>query len=218
MEISMAEKFSMFLILVASLSVHEFAHAWVSDKLGDPTPRSQGRVTLNPLAHIDLFGTIIIPLMMIMLAPGFIILGWGRPVIFNPKNFKNPVAGEIMATLAGPISNLILATLAAVLVGFWLGHADPAIASRIGSMGLNIVLLNTMLAVFNLIPIPPLDGSHVLRHAIGMSELTFIRWAQWGTLLLLVLINIPFFQHLLQVAINFVATPLVVLMAVIAGA
>jgi Zn-dependent protease len=219
MELSVAEKFSMFLVLLVSLAFHEFAHAWSAVAMGDSTPRLQGRLTLNPLAHIDLIGTVVLPLVMIMLAPGFVLFGWGRPVMFDPRNFKKPVLGECLTTLAGPLANVLLALLTAIGLGFWLGHtSDAAVAHKITSLGMSVIYMNALLAVFNLIPIPPLDGSHVMRHLTGMSELQFIRLAQWGGWVLLLLINIPFFQNLLSALISWVASPILLLMALLAGA
>ncbi|HNS65821.1 MAG TPA: site-2 protease family protein, partial [Candidatus Woesebacteria bacterium] len=138
-------------VLVASITIHEFAHAWAADHLGDPTPRSQGRITLNPLAHLDPLGTLAILLI------GF---GWGRPVVFDPYNLKNPVKDVALIALAGPASNLILATIVAVafklgLLGFLSIFGASAIITL-------IVSLNVMLAIFNLIPVFPLDGEKIL--------------------------------------------------------
>jgi len=218
MDLSIADKLAMFLVLLLSLSFHEAAHAWVAERMGDDTPRRMGRVTLNPLAHIDLLGTIIIPLGMLLLAPSFIVFGWGKPVMIDSRNFKKPVLGDCLSTLAGPFANLLLALLTALVFGIWLGHAgDLSMAERILSLAGGVIFLNAMLAVFNLIPIPPLDGSHILRHAVGMSELQYIKLAQWGGIVLLVLINIPFFQYLFGVMISAVASPLTLLMARLAG-
>lgn len=213
MEASLAEKLALFLILIGSLSVHEWAHAFAADRQGDPTPRAMGRLTLNPLAHIDLLGTVIIPLTMILLAPGFAILGWGKPVMINPRNFKQPVKGDIITSLAGPVSNLVLALITAVIFGLVLGAmGSENIGEKATTLGLNIIYLNVLLAVFNMIPIPPLDGSHLLRHAVRMSEATFIQLAQWGSLILIVLINIPMFRELLGRLITIVSFPFLLLM------
>ena len=213
MEATLTEKLALFLILIGSLSVHEWAHAWMADKMGDPTPRATGRLTLNPLSHIDFLGTVIIPLTMILLAPGFAILGWGKPVIIDPRNFKKPIQGDILVALAGPVSNLILAGLAATVFGLTLGllHSEH-IAQKAATLGLTIIYLNALLAVFNLLPIPPLDGSHVLRHLVRMSDLTFMRFAQWGTLILIVLINIQGFQMLLSKLVSMATMPFLWLM------
>ena len=219
MDATLNEKLAIFLVLIGSLSVHEWAHAWVADKLGDITPRSQGRVTLNPLAHIDILGTVIIPLTLILLTPGFAVLGWGRPVMINPRNFKNPMWGDIISSMAGPVANLILAALTATVFGLWVGvSADPQTAAKAAMLGINIIMLNTMLSVFNLLPIPPLDGSHILRYIFRMTELAFIRYAQWGSLILIVLINFSFFQNFLGRIINYCSLPFLSIMDMVAGA
>jgi Zn-dependent protease len=218
MDATLAEKFALFLVLLGSLSIHEWAHAWVADKLGDPTPRAMGRVTLNPLAHIDLLGTVIIPLTMILLAPGFAILGWGKPVIIDPRNFKKPIRDDILTSLAGPASNLLLALGAAIIFGAWVGIThDGVMAEKIVKIGFNIIFLNALLCVFNLIPIPPLDGSHVLRHLVKMSDLTFIQFAQWGSLILIILINLDPFQELLRNMVLGASAPFGAVMEMVAG-
>ncbi len=138
-------------VLIASLAIHEFAHAWTADHLGDPTPRSQGRVTLNPLAHLDPLGSIALLLI------GF---GWGKPVLFDPYNLKNPVKDAALIALAGPASNLIIATLFAIALKLGLlSFLGMFGASAIATL---IISLNVMLAIFNLVPVFPLDGEKIL--------------------------------------------------------
>jgi len=162
--------------LVIAITVHEFAHALTADKLGDPTPRSQGRLTLNPLAHLDPLGTL-----MILLTR----FGWGKPVQFDPFNLDNPRRDAAIISLAGPVSNLIVASLFALLIRFFpilLPFTAP------------IIFLNVGLAIFNLIPIHPLDGGKIL---IGFlpRDLAY-EWnailTRYGTLILIFLI-FPFF-------------------------
>jgi Zn-dependent protease len=166
-------------VLVASITIHEFAHAWAADHLGDPTPRSQGRITLNPLAHLDPLGTLAILLI------GF---GWGRPVVFDPYNLKNPVKDAALIALAGPASNLILATIVAVafklgLLGFLSIFGASAIITL-------IVSLNVMLAIFNLVPVFPLDGEKIL--VALLPRTTAIEYSQfmrrYGMIVLLLLL------------------------------
>ena len=135
-------------ILIISITIHEFAHAWVADKLGDPTPRYQGRVTLNPLAHLDPLGTA---------ALLFIGFGWGKPVMFDPYNLKDQQRDTALIALAGPASNILMALVIAIIAGF-VGAASP-LFNLIVSLSL---FYNVMLAIFNLVPVSPLDGSKIL--------------------------------------------------------
>ncbi|PIR62203.1 MAG: site-2 protease family protein [Candidatus Pacebacteria bacterium CG10_big_fil_rev_8_21_14_0_10_42_12] len=137
--------------LVVAITIHEFAHAWAADKLGDPTPRMQDRLTLNPLAHLDPIGTLMI------FTVGF---GWGKPVMFDPYNLKNPIKDAMLIALAGPASNIILAILLALVINF--GGAFVPFLAFLGPLLYYTVFINVMLAIFNLIPIHPLDGGKIL--------------------------------------------------------
>ncbi len=161
--------------LIISLTIHEFAHAFIADKLGDPTPRLQGRITLNPLAHLDPLGT------LAMLFVGF---GWGKPVMFDPYNLKDPKRDAALIALAGPASNLILATLLAIAFRFFGSE------SLFASLAYLVIQTNVGLAIFNLIPIHPLDGGKIL---IGLAPKDVAHeWDQvlhqYGTVILLFLI------------------------------
>lgn len=202
-----------YIFLVVSLSIHEWAHAFTADKLGDPTPASQGRVTLNPVAHMDLVGTVIFPLLCIFVLPGNFLFGWGKPVMINPSYFRHRVRDDILTTLAGPGSNLAQALLAAVIGGLACRFFDPALAELVGTF----IFLNVVLAVFNLIPLPPLDGSHVMRHAVGMSEETYNNIARWSFLVLIIAINLPPVRTALHFVIGLVAVPFVLLFNLVAG-
>ncbi len=202
-----------YIFLVASLSIHEWAHAFTADKLGDPTPASQGRVTLNPVVHMDLLGTVIFPLVCIFILPGNFLFGWGKPVMVNTAYFKHRVRDDILTTLAGPGSNLALALLAAILGGIACRFLDPAL----GSLVIKFIFLNVVLAVFNLIPLPPLDGSHVMRHAVGMSEETYQNIARWSFLILIIAINLPPVRTVLTFVMSVVAAPFLLLFNQLAG-
>ncbi|HSM93133.1 MAG TPA: site-2 protease family protein [Anaeromyxobacteraceae bacterium] len=151
--------------MILSLSVHEFAHAWSANKLGDDTAERQGRLTLNPLAHIDPFGTILLPLILVLShVPAF---GWARPVPIDPTRFRRGVSmgkGMALTASAGPLSNLALALLGTLALGgiYRLGLGDGGA----GDLLRMIILLNVVLALFNLIPVPPLDGSRVVAWAL----------------------------------------------------
>ncbi|MBS1806792.1 MAG: site-2 protease family protein [Acidobacteria bacterium] len=158
-----------FVIFLLSLSIHEAAHAWVAEKFGDPTGRYAGRVTLNPLAHIDMFGTIIFPL--VSLFTGAMFFGWAKPVPVDLSQMKDRKLGDICVSLAGPVSNMILALIFFTLMKVVL--MSPSIQMSLGDFAQPVVrtlstglILNVVLAVFNLLPIPPLDGSHVLQNLL----------------------------------------------------
>lgn len=144
------------LVLFTAVPVHEFAHAFVASKLGDDTPERQGRVTLNPFAHLTLWGSL-----MLVLA-GF---GWGNPVSVNPRNFKKPKLGMMLSSLAGPVSNFIMAFLAMIiyklLMFVGVGYYGSELCGLLGVVFLHICLINISLGVFNFLPIPPLDGSKI---------------------------------------------------------
>jgi len=183
----------LYLILVACLSVHEWAHAFAADQMGDPLPRSQGRVTLNPIVHMDPIGTVLLPLVMILLNPGFAIFGWGKPVQVSLPNPETRVRDDLVITGAGPLSNLLLAIAATCFAGLLL-HALPQMASLRGLFE-DFILINCILFLFNLIPVPPLDGSRFLKHAVRMREETYADFARYGFFVILVLINLPKFQY-----------------------
>jgi Zn-dependent protease len=181
-----------FAVLLFSLSLHEAAHAWMANRLGDPTARMLGRITLNPIKHIDPLGTVILPAIMLFLNPGF-LFGWAKPTPVTTANFKNLTRDDILTTIAGPASNVLAAIVATLVL---------LILSRTSASGANIVheiaatgslegtlmsssptlvplvllfylamILNLFLAAFNLLPLPPLDGSHVFRHLLPYRAL-----------------------------------------------
>ncbi len=149
-----------FVVLLFSLSVHESAHAWVALRMGDDTAARQGRVTLNPLSHIDPIGTVLIPLLQIFWG-GLPLIGWARPTPVAGRNFRRPARGYLVVSGAGPASNLLLALFftAALFVGLRSGVRENEPAMALLNTGIQI---NVLLALFNLVPLPPLDGSSVL--------------------------------------------------------
>lgn len=145
----------MAVVLLFSIVVHEVAHGYVALLNGDPTARMLGRITLNPVPHIDPVGTIILPLLLLLSQAG-IIFGWAKPVPVNPLNYRNYRWGEFAVSAAGPISNLVLAAIFSIMLR--MGLANPGLM-QLAYFGVSI---NIFLALFNLVPIPPLDGSHIL--------------------------------------------------------
>ena len=204
------EIFFQVVVFLFAISVHESAHAYVAWRCGDPTARMLGRVTLNPIKHIDIWGTLIIPLFAIL--SGFPVIGWAKPTPVNPRNFKNVMQSDILTSLAGPASNLLVATASVVLL-ILIKHLVPgglrnSVLEPIVFLLYEGMLINTLLACFNVIPIPPLDGSHVLRHFLperlmrayqmfGIVGLIFLFW--WGRPILAILMApfLNFFNTLL---------------------
>jgi len=180
----------MWMCLVALLSFHEFGHAWMAYKCGDDTARIMGRMTINPIVHIDPIGTVLIPLAILWLSPGFFIFGWAKPVPVNPNNYENRKRDDILISMAGPAMNVILAILLMAVYRLALElPIDVGAGAIVHNLEL-IAFISMILCVFNLIPIPPLDGSHVMRHVVGMSEETYLKIAQYGFIILLIAINV----------------------------
>lgn len=178
--------------VIVGIVIHESAHAAAAWALGDKTARSRGRVSLNPLNHIDPFGTIILPLLM--LAAGGPVFAFAKPVPVYLNNLKHPKRDEVLVSVAGPASNIALACLAAALMRLTYGNLYTsmsfALASQIMNFGATFIVVNLSLAFFNLIPIPPLDGSKVLFSLIpDESYFKLMRYERYGMVLLLVLVS-----------------------------
>lgn len=177
-----------FAILVLSLSFHEAAHAFTADRLGDPTARMLGRLTLNPLAHIDWIGTVLFPL--VAMFSGIPLIGWARPVPVNMRHLRDPRRDFAIVALAGPVSNLILAGAGVILFKIILAPGVETLAFGGGLVDVvaRLILLNVLLAVFNMIPVPPLDGGNVLMGLVPEPVAAAIGWLRpYGILILYVL-------------------------------
>jgi len=175
-----------FGILIASLTFHEAAHAWTANKLGDPTARMLGRLSLNPAVHVDVVGTLVFPL--IAMLTGFPLIGWAKPVPVDLRNLEHPRRDFAIVAIAGPISNLILAAAGAVVFTLWDANAASPTNELIATGLIRFVLLNVLLAVFNMIPIPPLDGGNVLMGILPESMAAIVdKLRPWGFVLLYVL-------------------------------
>lgn len=196
-------------VLILAFTVHECAHAWVAFRLGDPTAMMLGRITLNPIKHIDPLGSIIFPL--IGLVYGGMLFGWAKPTPVTPRNFKHYKRDDILVSLAGPASNLISATVALIVLlilkhfaaggPLAIGTAMELVAHvptvstenlpalfPIALFCYYVILLNLLLFVFNLIPLPPLDGSHILRHFLPYNALQlYDRIPRFGMLIVMIL-------------------------------
>jgi Zn-dependent protease len=175
-----------FGIVLASLTVHEAAHAWTADRLGDPTARQLGRVSLNPIVHIDPIGTILLPLLAAF--SGLPIIGWAKPVPVNISRLRNHRRDFMIVAAAGPLSNLLQAVIGAALVhALWSDQGGIYASSGVGLMDvlLQFVQINVLLALFNLIPVPPLDGGNVLAGLLPESAANlFISLRQFGFIIL----------------------------------
>ncbi|MEB2311527.1 MAG: site-2 protease family protein [Sorangiineae bacterium] len=193
--------------MVLSLTVHEFAHAYVADRLGDDTPRRQGRLTLSPMAHYDVFGTLLVPIAAVYFA-GFAMIGWARPVEFSPAALSRRFTmrtGAALVALAGPLSNLALAVLSlgalAATLHFrpdWLVAGAPAVA-----LLQSMYIINVGLCIFNLLPLPPLDGSRLLPRSLDDLQQAV---APYSFLLLLAILYSGTLRHvLLEVPMQVVA-------------
>ena len=196
----MAEKFQMILlffpVFLFSLSFHESAHAWTANRLGDSTARLMGRMTLNPLAHIDWIGTIIFPLMMFLM-PGLLLFGWAKPVPVNPNRLRGGRQGRIWVAAAGPAANILLALIFAGLMHLVVRFGTDGVLMILLKMLETGVILNLMLAMFNLVPIPPLDGSGILEGVLPVQYLeAYERFSRFGFLILLACLYLGVFRYL----------------------
>jgi Zn-dependent protease len=204
-----AQGITYFVVLLFSLSFHESAHAWMASRMGDNTARDLGRVSLNPLVHIDLLGTVLIPLIQIFGPAGIPLMGWAKPTPVQPRNFRSGqlARGQILVAGAGPASNLILAVCftAALFVAVRLGLSQEAgePVLRLIETG---VLINVALAVFNMLPLPPLDGSHVASWGLPrpLAETYDRVMGSYGQFLLLILF--------VTGALSWITTPLIILL------
>jgi len=183
-------------ILVA-ITFHEVAHGFVANKLGDPTAKFVGRLTLNPLVHIDPFGTIILPLLMYFMTNGQFVFGYAKPVPINPMNFQNPRKGMALSAVAGPVMNIALALISAIVLKLLLVPLSTVMPAEVNETILKplyliataSVVINVVLASFNMIPIPPLDGGRVLTGLLPQKQaMSFSRIEPFGFIIVLVLI------------------------------
>lgn len=180
-----------------AITFHEVSHGLVANKLGDPTAKMLGRLTLNPIAHVDIFGTILLPLLLLVVTHGKFVFGYAKPVPINPMNFRNPKRDMAISAAAGPVMNFILAFLSfLVLKGLLVPMATvlPAsfVATVLRPLGLILtasIFVNVILAVFNMIPIPPLDGGRVLTGFLPLRQAaTFSKIEPYGFVIVLILL------------------------------
>jgi len=167
-------------ILILSAAIHEYMHAWMADRLGDSTARDLGRLTINPLAHLDWFGSIFLPLLLV-LSGSPLVFGYAKPVPFNPYNLRDQKWGSAKVAAAGPLGNFILALSFGLVL-----RTVPALDLQLATFISYIVIINLILMVFNLIPIPPLDGSKVIAALLPFNwQLKYFRLEPYGMMLVI---------------------------------
>ena len=200
-------------VLLLAISAHEAAHAWMSSRFGDDTARLLGRVTLNPVAHTDLVGTLLIPIVGFIVASmggSFFLLGWGKPTPVNPLRWRNKDLANVMVSIAGILANLLIATIAFIILkvlirtGVYFRMSD-SLQEPVGLFLEYLLVMNISLAVFNLLPFPPLDGSKVLETFLPDSmQPVLATLEQYGYLILMVLMYMGVFGAIIGPVLRFV--------------
>ncbi|MDX1795212.1 MAG: site-2 protease family protein [Hydrogenovibrio sp.] len=193
-ELTLMQKIAVWTIpVIFAITLHEVAHGWVAMKFGDRTAELQGRLTLNPLKHIDPIGTVVVPIALLVL--GGFVFGWAKAVPVNPQNFKRPRTDMAWVAVAGPVSNLLMAVFWAIIarIGYELMQTQPEIGQFMAFSGAAGVAINLVLMVLNLIPIPPLDGSRVLSAILSPRlAYSYNRLEPYGFFILLGLLFLGF--------------------------
>jgi len=211
MQVQVIDGIFYIIVLIMSVVVHEFCHGYAAYLQGDNTARDQNRLTLNPLKHLDPFGSVILPALLLLMHTDFLI-GWARPVPYNPNNLRNKKTGTIWVAIAGILANILLAVIFGLLIRFGTVFGlppytnDPTLINPFYKIAIIIVIVNLVLAIFNLVPIPPLDGSKVL-FALLPARLRSIEnfLERWGifVLLLFILTLWKFIAPLVSIAFSF---------------
>ena len=199
LDIDVAQILIRFIVLLFCLTVHETAHAWTADRLGDPTARMLGRVSLNPVVHADPVGTVLFPLLAMV--SGVPLIGWAKPVPVDIRQLRHPRRDYMLVAAAGPASNLVMAVIAAALLAVIpvspMVLDEPNISVPIATLLTVAVTLNLLLAVFNMIPVPPLDGGNVLAGLLPPRlAMAFDQLRPYGFLLIYLVILTPLFDYL----------------------
>jgi len=201
-------------ILVA-ITFHEVSHGYVAYKLGDPTAKMLGRLTLNPIAHIDIFGTVLLPLLLVVATNGQFVFGYAKPVPINPMNFKNPRQGMALSASAGPITNIVLAIISVLILKLVIvpltavapGAVTETVFKPLAMIFTSSVIMNVVLASFNMIPIPPLDGGRVLAGLLPSRQATsFSKIEPFGFIIVIVLIYSGIANYIIMPVIDFFLT------------
>lgn len=184
-------------IFLLSLTVHELAHALSAYKKGDHTAKNQGRLTLNPLKHLDIVGSVVMPLASF--ASGFLLIGWAKPVPVNRNNFSDPLKDDLVVSLAGPLSNFILSVVFALFLSIFINYGLISSGVLINILWYG-VFLNIFLFAFNLLPVPPLDGSHILFDLFpNKYTARYLSIGLYGTLILFLFIYSPLWKYFFSI-------------------
>ena len=205
------------IFIAVSLCLRAYAQAWLADRLGDPTPAAEGRLTLNPLAHVDMWGTVVLPLMCIFLLRPHLdgvwfFLAWAKPVTVNPGSFAEPRKHYLYCLLAQTAISLLI-MLAVALVGGGIYRLDPNTVTLI----MGVISINACLVLLDLLPLPPLPGALILVNRGWMSEHTYFSVGRWGGLILLIAFQVPVVQLFFGILRSVVAEPFVLLFNLLAG-
>lgn len=171
-----------------AITLHEAAHGWVANKLGDPTAKQLGRITINPIKHIDPMGTIVVPLFLAMISP--FVMGWAKPVPVEPRYFKSPLVDMALVAVAGPVSNFFMACIWAMFIKLvYLSLDQSQTLVFLAEMGKNGIIINIVLMVLNLLPIPPLDGGRVVAGVLPPRiALPYMQLERFGMIIILLLL------------------------------
>lgn len=193
----------LYILLVIAITMREFGRAYAADKLGSVVPRMEGRITLNPLAHMDLMGTVILPIVCLSLCVGTqfpLVFGWGKPVNAPFTNPKTYIRDDVITTLAGAAMNLAIAFAAAVLLAVFAAFRLEAYET----VATYAISINAVIFVINMLPVPPLDGGRLLKYAIKMSEETYMRLSSWGIAIFFIIIFFPPTKQIFLSLVNIV--------------
>ncbi|MCI0468696.1 MAG: site-2 protease family protein [Nitrospirae bacterium] len=203
--------------ILAAVILHEVAHGYAADKLGDPTAKMLGRLTLNPIAHIDIFGTVLMPLLLYISTNGQFVFGYAKPVPINPMNFRNPKRDMALSAAAGPLTNILLAVLCLLLLKYAAlpastlmpGDTAAAVVKPAAMMLRAGITINVILAAFNLIPLPPLDGGRVLMGLLPHKQSAALgRIEPYGMIVILILVITGMAGYIISPIINVIAAVL----------